>query len=161
MGFDPLSAQPKSNGGWMKTLVVVVGLLALDFSPALTVMNQQTLGTFVTSVGVELFAQYTERVTKAGLFTSAATDKSARQSVVVLGLASNLAGSPFEAAKASLKLGEIQSRHLGDWSSALASFKQAEAHGESALAAKYHVARCYVELGQYEQVMFHLFICSL
>ena len=148
----PLPPEGKpQKGGWLPTIVVIVGLLVLDFSPMVTVVNQEALGGFGGFVAQEMFKQYIDKTVQSGVFIPAAEEPVVIEAVQLLQAVGNLTGSPLEAGRASLRLGEILSRHLNDWKEALNAFLKADQLLDTA-ETRYHVGRCYTELGKYELV---------
>eukprot|EP01060_Flectonema_neradi_P037637 TRINITY_DN7636_c0_g1_i1.p1 TRINITY_DN7636_c0_g1~~TRINITY_DN7636_c0_g1_i1.p1 ORF type:complete len:743 (+),score=127.44 TRINITY_DN7636_c0_g1_i1:104-2332(+) len=145
----PPPNEGKPQKGWLPTIVVLVGLLVLDFSPVVTVINQEALGGFGGFVAQEMFKQYIDKTVHSGVFIPAEEEPVVIEAIELLRAVGNLTGSPLEAGRASLRLGEILSRHLNDWEEALTAFIQADRLLDTA-ETRYHVGRCYIELSQYE-----------
>eukprot|EP01061_Rhynchopus_euleeides_P014374 TRINITY_DN24948_c0_g1_i1.p1 TRINITY_DN24948_c0_g1~~TRINITY_DN24948_c0_g1_i1.p1 ORF type:complete len:449 (+),score=152.00 TRINITY_DN24948_c0_g1_i1:64-1410(+) len=144
------AASSAGRNGWMTVMMLICAIAVLDFSPILSLLEQEPLAEFVTYVGLELFQQYIDTTTQSGVFAPAASEGSVQNAILVLQLASNLTSSPRDAGRASLRLGDIKSRHLGDWRDALASYRRAEDLLAHQVEPKYQVARCYMELGLFE-----------
>ena len=136
----------------MTVVLLVFAVAVLDFSPMLSLFDQAPLAEFVSSVGLELLKQYVDRTVQSGVYSPAASDASVQNALTVLRMASNLTGSPKYAGRASISLGDVQSRHLGEWKAALVSYRRAEELLPYSVIPKYQISRCYVELGLYETV---------
>ncbi|KAJ9465701.1 hypothetical protein DIPPA_07147 [Diplonema papillatum] len=143
-------AQKGKAKGCLPAVVMIFGLLVLDLTPAVTVLDQEALCGFVYTVGAELFAHYTDKTVQSGVYVQPKTEATVAESIRQLTLASNLSGGTTDAGRASLQLGVIQSRYLDSWQVALESFTKAERLLPHLVEPKYQIARCQIELQQHE-----------